>query len=102
MLAAEFAKQELEVNLLRETDAPETIDYLIYAPARDDDDLGVFTNLKLIQSLWAGPDKLLRNTTLTQPLARMVDPGMTQGMIDYVMGHILRHHLHTDTFAQQH
>jgi glyoxylate/hydroxypyruvate reductase len=95
-----FAKQGLEVNLMRETDAPETIDYLVYAPARDDDDLSVFTNLKLIQSLWAGPDKLLRNKTLTQPLARMVDPGMTQGMVDYVLGHILRHHLHTDTFAQ--
>lgn len=100
VLEAEFAKQRLEVNLIRETDAPETIDYLVYAPAQDDDDLGVFTNLKMIQSLWAGPDKLLKNPTLTQPLARMVDPGMTQGMVDYVFGHIMRHHLQTDTFAQ--
>jgi len=100
VLEAEFAKQGLDVNLVQSTDAPETIDYLVYAPARDDDDLSVFTDLKMIQSLWAGPDKLLKNKTLTQPLARMVDPGMTQGMIDYVMGHILRHHLHTDTFAQ--
>lgn len=100
VLEAEFAKLGIEVNLMQETDAPEAVDYLIYAPLRDDDDLTVFSNLKLIQSLWAGPDKLLRNKTLTQPLARMVDPGMTQGMIDYVMGHILRHHLHTDTFAQ--
>jgi glyoxylate/hydroxypyruvate reductase A len=100
VLDAEFAKQGLDVNLVQKTDAPETIDYLVYAPARDDDDLSIFTNLKLIQSLWAGPDKLLKNKTLTQPLARMVDPGMTQGMIDYVLGHILRHHLYTDTFAQ--
>jgi glyoxylate/hydroxypyruvate reductase A len=100
VLETAFAKQGLDVNLMQKTDAPETIDYLVYAPARDDDDLSVFSNLKLIQSLWAGPDKLLKNKTLTQPLARMVDPGMTQGMIDYVLGHILRHHLHTDTFAQ--
>ncbi len=100
VLEAEFAKLGIEVNLVQETDAPETVDYLIYAPLRDDDDLSVYSNLKLIQSLWAGPDKLLRNKTLTQPLARMVDPGMTQGMIDYVMGHILRHHLHTDAFVQ--
>lgn len=100
VLEAEFAKQGLDVCLVNETDAPDSIDYLIYAPAQDGDDLSVYTNLKLIQSLWAGPDRLLRNPTLTQPLARMVDPGMTQGMVDYVLGHILRHHLHTDTFAQ--
>ena len=81
VLEAEFAKQRLEVNLVQDTDAPETIDYLIYAPAQEDDDLSKFTNLRLIQSLWAGPDKLLKNPTLTQPMARMVDPGMTQGMV---------------------
>ena len=26
--------------------------------------------------------------TLTQPLARMVEPGLTLGMADYVMGHV--------------
>ncbi|MDG1236432.1 MAG: glyoxylate/hydroxypyruvate reductase A [Amylibacter sp.] len=98
VLEAEFAKQSLQVNLFKETNFPETIDYLIYAPTRVDDDLTVFTNLKLIQSLWAGPDKLLKNPTLTQPMARMVDAGMTQGMMDYVFGHIMRHHLQTDKF----
>ena len=98
VLEAEFAKQNLQVNLFKETNFPETIDYLIYAPTRVDDDLTVFTNLKLIQSLWAGPDKLLKNPTLTQPMARMVDAGMTQGMMDYVFGHIMRHHLQTDKF----
>lgn len=100
VLKAEFARQRLEVNLVQDTDAPETIDYLIYAPAKGDDDLSKFTNLRLIQSLWAGPDNLLKNPSLTQPMARMVDPGMTQGMVDYVFGHIMRHHLKTDIFAQ--
>ena len=98
-LESAFARKGLDVNLIDHTDAPETIDYLVYAPARDDDDLSVYTNLKLIQSLWAGPDRLLKNKTLTQPMARMVDPGMTQGMVDYVFGHIMRHHLEVDRFA---
>jgi glyoxylate/hydroxypyruvate reductase A len=100
VLLGEFAKVGLDVDLCNTTDTPETVDYMIYAPAREDDDLSVFSKVRLIQSLWAGPDKLLRNKTLIQPLARMVDPGMTQGMVDYVMGHILRHHLDTDRFAQ--
>ncbi|GGA22455.1 2-hydroxyacid dehydrogenase [Neptunicoccus cionae] len=98
-LEAAFAAKGLKVNLTDRTDAPETVDYLVYAPAREDDDLSVYTNLKLIQSLWAGPDKLLKNKTLTQPMARMVDPGMTQGMVDYVFGHIMRHHLEVDRFS---
>ncbi|WP_069299689.1 2-hydroxyacid dehydrogenase [Neptunicoccus sediminis] len=98
-LETAFAEKGLEFTLTDHTDSPETIDYLVYAPAREDDDLSVYSNLKLIQSLWAGPDKLLKNKTLTQPMARMVDPGMTQGMADYVFGHIMRHHLEVDRFT---
>ena len=36
------------------------------------------------------------NRTLTAPLCRMVDPGLTEGMVDYVTGHVLRHHLGLD------
>lgn len=99
ILESAFADQGLEVVLTNKTDHPETIDYLIYAPAREDDDLSIYPNLKLIQSLWAGPDKLMRNKTLTKPMARMVDPGMTQGMVDYVFGHIMRHHLDVNRFS---
>lgn len=40
--------------------------------------------LRLIQSLWAGVDRLLDDPTLPQdvPLARMVDPVMTQAMVE--------------------
>lgn len=98
-LRAAFAARNLDVSLVQATDRPASIDYMIYAPARDDDDLSPYTGVKLIQSLWAGPDKLLQNPTLTQPLARMVDPGMTAGMVDFVLGHILYHHLHTQDFV---
>jgi glyoxylate/hydroxypyruvate reductase A len=37
------------------------------------------------------------NPTLKVPLARMVDDGLTEGMVEWVTGHVLRHHLGMDT-----
>jgi glyoxylate/hydroxypyruvate reductase A len=37
------------------------------------------------------------NPTLNVPLARMVDGGLTEGMVEWVTGHVLRHHLGMDT-----
>ena len=81
--------------------APETVDYILYAPDSALQDFSAFTRLKLVQSLWAGVETVTPNATLTQPLARMVEFGLNQGMADYVMGHVLRHHLGTDFFAAQ-
>lgn len=47
-------------------------------------------------SLWAGVEKVVGNATLTQPLCRMVDEGLTLGMAEWVTGHVLRHHLDID------
>jgi glyoxylate/hydroxypyruvate reductase A len=41
-------------------------------------------------------ERIVTNPTLTQPLCRMVDPGLTEGMVEYVTGHVLRHHLGMD------
>ncbi len=79
------------------TDAPpEIVDYIIYAPSGTLDDFTPFPRCKAVLSLWAGVERIIGNPTLTQPLARMVDPGLTQGMIEYVTGHVLRHHLGMD------
>lgn len=75
--------------------APETVDYLIYAPGGVDD-LSAYTRARAVLGIWAGVETIISNPTLTQPYARMVDPGLTQGMIDYVAGHVLRHHLGMD------
>jgi glyoxylate/hydroxypyruvate reductase A len=99
-LRSEFNRRGIPVELVNETNDPASIEYIIYAPAGADDDLSPYNNVRLIQSLWAGPDKLIANPTLTQPLARMVDRGMSEGMVDYVVGNVLRHHLQTDRFAQ--
>jgi glyoxylate/hydroxypyruvate reductase A len=42
-------------------------------------------------------ERIVGNPTLRIPLARMVDHGLTQGMVEWVCGHALRHHLGMDT-----
>jgi glyoxylate/hydroxypyruvate reductase A len=50
--------------------------------------------LRLVQSLWAGVDRLLRDPTLPAdvPLARMVDPGMTAAMVETALWAVLSLH----------
>ncbi|MDD7970433.1 2-hydroxyacid dehydrogenase [Roseinatronobacter alkalisoli] len=76
--------------------APETVDYIIYAPSSVLQDFTPYTRCKAVLNLWAGVEKIVGNPTLTQPLCRMVDPALTQGMVEYVSGHALRHHLGMD------
>jgi glyoxylate/hydroxypyruvate reductase len=75
---------------------PETVDYIVYAPNSDLQDFTPYTRAKAVLNLWAGVEKIVGNPTLHLPLARMVDPAMTQGMVEWVTGHALRHHLGMD------
>ena len=77
---------------------PEETDYIVYAPASELQDFRPYTRARAVLNLWAGVEGVVGNPTLTQPLARMVDPGMTQGMVEYVVGHVLRRHLGLDTY----
>lgn len=76
--------------------APEDVDYIVYAPNGHITDLTPYTNTKAVLSLWAGVEGIVSNATLTQPLCRMVDHGLTEGMVEWVTGHALRHHLGMD------
>jgi glyoxylate/hydroxypyruvate reductase A len=76
--------------------APEDVDYVVYAPNSGLDDFRPFTRLKAVLNLWAGVEDVTGNPTLTVPLARMVDGGLTEGMVEWVTGHVLRHHLGID------
>ena len=57
--------------------------------------------LRLIQSLWAGVDRVLADATLPQdvPLARMVDPAMNVAMAETALWAVLS--LHRGFFAYQ-
>lgn len=89
--------EEAGVAAALDTDLPpDEVDYVVYAPNGGLSDFTPFTRLKAVLSLWAGVEDIVTNPTLTQPLCRMVDGGLTEGMVEYVAGHVLRHHLGTD------
>ena len=75
---------------------PSEVDYIIYAPSSSLQDFSPYTKLKAVLNLWAGVEGVTNNKTLNVPLARMVDSGLTDGMVEWVTGHTLRHHLGID------
>ncbi len=88
----------IAANFAPSFDDPAAVDYILYCPDGVLDDFTLYTNVKLVQSLWAGVEAALQNKTLYHPVARMVEVGLTQGMIDYVIAHVMRIHLNLDRF----
>lgn len=80
--------------------APDTVDYIVYAPSSPLQDFTPYRRCRAVLSLWAGVERIVGNESLTQPLCRMVDPGLTEGMVEYVTGHVLRHHLGMDRWIK--
>ena len=89
------SKAGLDIHLSRDI-APDQVDYIVYAPNSEVQDFTPFTRAKAVLNLWAGVESVTFNKTLTLPLCRMVDPSLTQGMVEWVTGHVLRHHLGMD------
>ncbi len=92
-----------EIELCREGD-PASFDAVIHAPGYpaggQEMDFRPFTRARLVQSLWAGVERIVGNETLTQPLCRMVDPGLAQGMSEWCLGWTMRFHLGMDHYRQ--
>ena len=80
---------------------PEAVDYVAYAPGGGLTDFGRFPRLKAVLSLWAGVERIVGDPTIRVPLCRMVDPGLKAGMVEYVTGHVLRHHLGIDAHLKR-
>ena len=78
------------------TITPSEVDYIVYAPSSSLQDFSPYAKLKAVLNLWAGVEGVTNNKTLNVPLARMVDSGLTDGMVEWVTGHTLRHHLGID------
>jgi glyoxylate/hydroxypyruvate reductase A len=94
-ILAACAAAGLKVDL--SPDHPEeTADYIIFAPSGRIPDFARASRTRAVLSLWAGVERIIGLPGLTQPLARMVAPGMTAGMVAYVVAHALRHHLGID------
>jgi len=95
-LRAAFAQAGIAVHLAMDI-PPAEVDYIVYAPNSDLQDFAPYTRAKAVLNLWAGVEAITGNKTLHIPLARMVDPGLTKGMVEWVTGHVLRYHLDMDT-----
>lgn len=95
-LTEALARAGLHVSLTRDHDPAET-DYIVFAPNGPVRDFSPYTRAKAVMSLWAGVETVVDNPTLTQPLCRLVDNSLTDGMVEWVAGHTLRYHLGMDT-----
>ena len=94
-LAAALSEAGIAAKLVIEA-PPEEVDYIVYSPMSPLQDFTPYRRAKAVLNLWAGVERIVGNPTLTQPLCRMVDPGLTEGMVEWVVGHCLRHHLGMD------
>lgn len=97
VLPKAFAAENLDARIVRLADhVPAEVDYIVYTRAGGLIDFAPYTHLKAVLSLWAGVETVVDNPTLKVPLARMVESGLTEGMVEWCVGHTLRHHLDMD------
>jgi glyoxylate/hydroxypyruvate reductase len=66
-------------------------------------ELAKYPNLRFIQSLWAGVDRLLGDPALPEnvPIARLVDPAMAQSMLEGAIAAVLYLHRQFPAYLQQ-
>ena len=95
VLPAAIAAAGIEAKVSTEMD-PTSVDYIVYAPNGPLQDFTPYTRARAVLNLWAGVEDVVDNSTLTIPLCRMVDDGLKEGMVEWVTGHVLRHHLGMD------
>jgi len=110
LFASETEKAEFWIPLLEQA-LPN--DRFVAEPAGDVDiaivatppagTLGRLKNVKLVQSLWMGVEKLLADPGLPKgvPLARLIDPGMVAAMSESVVAHVLDWHRHHYRYRAQ-
>ncbi|MGM0583365.1 MAG: 2-hydroxyacid dehydrogenase [Pseudomonadota bacterium] len=97
-LAAAAARAGVVMDLRLDPAAvtPEAVDAVIYSPEGPVSDFSRYPNLRAVLSMWAGVERIVGDPALTVPLTRMVEPGLTEGMTDWVCAHVLRHHTGLD------
>ena len=94
--------QKLDIVDWNEIHDKAAVDYaLVWKP--EPESLLQFPNLKVIFSVGAGLDHLKGEKILPPgvPVVRMVEKGLTAGMVEYVVYHVLRHHRDMAHYEQQ-
>jgi glyoxylate/hydroxypyruvate reductase A len=95
-LRAALAEAGVAATVTDSAPEPTAVDYIIWGPGGVIEDFRPFTRARAVLNLWAGVERIVGNPTLTQPLCRMVDPAMTASMTEWVVAHVMRHHVGTD------
>ncbi|WP_296419463.1 NAD(P)-dependent oxidoreductase [Pseudooctadecabacter sp.] len=94
-LIAAFARLPRHV-VLKADHAPDTVDYIVMAGSHIIEDFSPFIRCKALLRLWAGVEDIVHNETITFPICRMVGGGLDQGMVEWVVAHVMRHHIGMD------
>ena len=84
---------ELDLRIWPDVGRVEDIEFAIVArpPAGD---LARYPNLRAIFSMWAGVADLLADKSIEHlPIARMTEPGLTVGIVTYVIHHVTGLHI---------
>jgi glyoxylate/hydroxypyruvate reductase A len=83
----------LAVHVWPETGPVEDVEFVL-TWAADPGVIASFPNLRAILSLGAGVDHILKDETVPThlPVVRMIDPSLTQGMVQYVLMAVLNQH----------
>lgn len=92
----------LEVRIWPDVGDESEIDYaLIWKMPHGE--LATYPNLKAIFSLGAGVDHALDDPDFPKnlPFSRVIDPDLTQRMMEYVVQHVLNHHRFQNIYDQQ-
>ena len=99
--ALKASMPELEVRVWPEIGDPASVEAaLVWKPPKGE--LRRFPNLRLIASIGAGVDHMLADPDLPGvPLARVVDPGLTHAVSEYVLLGVLRHFRRLAEYEEQ-
>ena len=95
-------RPDLDLRRWPDVGNPEEISYAIVARVPRGS-LQPFTNLRAILSTWAGVEGLVSDDSIPDhlPIVRMVEPSLTQGMVEYVCCHVLNEHLRTRQYKDR-
>lgn len=82
---------------------PADADYLVFNIDSGITDFTPYSKLRAILNTWAGVEAVMAKLTWPDhvPFGRMVERGMTVGMVEYFLAHTMRYHMGVDrTIAQ--
>ena len=100
-IARQSAEIGLALDIVDKTTDPARVDYLVYNIDSEITDFSAFTKLRAILNTWAGVEAIVGKLSIPAgvPFCRMVEPGMTRGMVEYFVGHTMRYHIGVDRFV---